>query len=90
MYSVVDTRRENRINPRTYGYVLLPSRNTSIAPRYILSNAKTNIHPAMLITVRSSICRLLLADDDYQYQVGGPCCWLIPNNRLPISAAAIT
>lgn len=39
----------------TYGYALLPSRNTSIAPRYILPNARTNIHPALLITARSSM-----------------------------------
>lgn len=39
----------------TYGYALLPSRNTSIAPRYILPNARTNIHPALLITAHSSM-----------------------------------
>lgn len=39
---------------------LLPSRNTSIAPRYILPNARTNIHPAPLITARSSMALLFL------------------------------
>lgn len=39
----------------TYDYALLLSRNTSIAPRYILPNARTNIHPVLLITARSSM-----------------------------------
>lgn len=38
-----------------YDYALLLSRNTSIAPRYILPNARTNIHPVLLITARSSM-----------------------------------
>lgn len=48
---------ESRVNQPT---ALLPSRNTSIAPRYILPNARTNIHPTLLITARSSMPLLLL------------------------------
>lgn len=48
---------ESRISQPT---ALLPSRNTSIAPRYILPNIRTNIHPALLITARSSAPLLFL------------------------------
>lgn len=67
----MNARRERAesINQPT---ALLPSRNTSIAPRYILPNARTNIHPALIITARSSVPLLLLLFfllDVYQNQM---------------------
>lgn len=63
-----EERMRARVNQPT---VLLPSRNTSIAPRYILPNARTNIHPALRITARSSMLLLLLLlfHDVYQNQM---------------------
>lgn len=53
-------RRGGRETNQSTPTALLPSRNTSIAPRYILPNARTNIHPALVIIVRSSVPLLLL------------------------------